>query len=130
MRYRTDYILGTDSSIFRNVSVRDPWHNLDHYMVLGCLTSAALMEHKWYLGGQKKLPLRTPTEPMREDDTFAALRMAVRTARPREVRRNNWISTEMWRLVNERVSARQDPAKGQALKRRLGCAISASLAED
>ena len=40
VRSRTDYILGTDSRLFRNVAVRYPRHNSDHYMVLGCLTSA------------------------------------------------------------------------------------------
>ena len=44
VRYRTDYILGTDSRLFRNVSVWDPRHNSDHYMVLGCLPSALLLE--------------------------------------------------------------------------------------
>ena len=39
---RTDYILGTDRHIFGNVSIRDPWNNSDHYMVLGCLPSASL----------------------------------------------------------------------------------------
>ena len=43
---RTDYILGTDRRLFRNVTVRDPWHNLDHYMVLGFLPSAPLLETK------------------------------------------------------------------------------------
>ena len=36
----------------------------------------------------------------------------------------------MWRLVNERVSARQDPRYGQAFKRQLGRAVKASLAAD
>ena len=40
MRSRTNYILGTDRRLFRNVAVRDPRHNLDHYMVLGFLPSA------------------------------------------------------------------------------------------
>ena len=40
VRSQTDYILGTDRRLFRNVAVRDPRHNLDHYMVLGCLPSA------------------------------------------------------------------------------------------
>ena len=31
---RTDYILGTDRRLFKNVSVQEPWHNSDHYMVL------------------------------------------------------------------------------------------------
>ena len=41
-----------------------------------------------------------------------------------------WISEATWRLINERVSARQDPAKDQSLIRRLGCAIEASLKGD
>ena len=46
VRSRTDYILGTDRRLFRNVSVRDPRHNSDHDMVLGCLPSAPLLETK------------------------------------------------------------------------------------
>ena len=130
VRTRTDNIMGTDRRLFGNVSVRDPRHNSDHYMVMGCLPSASLTEHKRYLGGRKKLPLRPPKEPTREDDAFAALRRAVPKAKAREARRNKWISEETRRLVNERVSARRDPAKGQALTRRLGRAIEASLAAD
>ena len=37
---------------------------------------------------------------------------------------------ETWRLVDKRVSARRDSAKGQAIKRRLGRAIKTSLAVD
>ena len=42
VRSRTDYILGTDRRLFWSVSVFDPRHNTDHYMVLGCLSSAPL----------------------------------------------------------------------------------------
>ena len=42
VRSRTDYILGTYHRLYWNVSVRDPRHNSDHYMVLGCLYSAPL----------------------------------------------------------------------------------------
>ena len=37
VRSRTDYLLGTNISLFRNVSVRDPRHNTDHFMVMGFL---------------------------------------------------------------------------------------------
>ena len=47
------YILGTDRLLFGNVSVRDPRHNSNHYMVLGCLPSAPLSETKRYLVGRK-----------------------------------------------------------------------------
>ena len=99
-------------------------------MVLGCLPSASPTEHKWYLGGRKKLPLRPPTKPTRKDNALASLRRAVPKAKAREARRNAWISAETWRLVDKRVSARRDPAKGQALKKRLGRAIKASLEAD
>ena len=74
---RTDYILGTDRSLFMNVSVREPRHNIDHFMVVGCLCSAPEREHIKYLVGRKKLPLQPRTEPMREDGIFAALRRVV-----------------------------------------------------
>ena len=42
VRSRTDYILGTDRRIFNNVTVRDPQHNSEHYLILGCLRGAPL----------------------------------------------------------------------------------------
>ena len=70
------------------------------------------------------------TEPTREDEVFMALRRAVPKARVREARKNEWISMETWRLVDKRVSARRDLEKRQAIKRRLGRIIKASLLED
>ena len=84
----------------------------------------------WYLGGRKKLLLRLPTDPAREDQIFAALRRAVPKARGRESRRNEWISVATWRLIDEIVSRHKDPAKGQKITRRLGRAIKASLTTD
>ena len=51
------YIPGTDLHLFWNVSIWDPWHNTDHYMVLGCLHRAPKREHTKYLTGRKQLPL-------------------------------------------------------------------------
>ena len=90
----TDYIMGTDRRLFRNVSVWDPWHNSDHYMVLGCLPSASLTEHKRYLGGSKRLPMRPPKNPTRVDQLSAALRRAVQKVQPYSARQNAWISEE------------------------------------
>ena len=81
VRSRTDYILGTDRHLFDNVSAQDPRHNSNHYMVLGCLPSASLTEHKQYLGRRKKLTLIPPKEPTREDNAFVALRRAVLKAK-------------------------------------------------
>ena len=56
VRSWTDYILGMDFRLFDNVSVRDPRHNSDHYMVLGCLHRASLREHARYQGGAQAPP--------------------------------------------------------------------------
>ena len=45
-------------------------------------------------------------------------------------RQNAWISAETRRLIDERVSTRRDPRYGQADRRRLGKAITASLTQD
>ena len=130
VRSRTDYILGTDSRLFNNVAVRDPRHNSDHYMVLGCLPSAPLLVTKRYLGGLKRWPVRPPTEPSRTDTLFAALRRAFPKPTPQEARRNAWISAETWRLIDKRVSTRRDPRYGKADRRRLVKEIKESLAQD
>ena len=130
VRSRTDYILGTDRRLFGNVSVQDPRKNSDHYMVLGCLPSASLTEHKRCLGGRKRWLMRPPTKPTQIDKLCAALLRAVPKAQPRAARQNAWISEETWRLVDKRVSAHRDPRKGRVLKCRLRRAVKASLAAD
>ena len=130
VRSLTDYILGTDRCLFRNIAVRDPRHNSDHYMVLGCLPSTLLTEHKRYLGGRKRWPVRPPGKPTRTDQLFPALWRAVPKAQPREARQNAWISEKTWGLIDERVSARRDPRYRQAFTRRIGKEVKNSLAED
>ena len=34
-RHRKDYIMESDCRLFRNMSVLDPRHNSDHYLILG-----------------------------------------------------------------------------------------------
>ena len=77
VRSWTYYILGKNLRLFWNLSVWDPRHNSDHYMVLGCLRSAPLREHSRYLEGPKRLPLRPLTSLTKKDEIFAALRRAV-----------------------------------------------------
>ena len=76
VRSRTDYILGKNCCLFRNVAVRAPRHNLEHYLVLGCLLSTPLREHTDYLGRRKRLPLHPPTTLTREDRLFKDLQRA------------------------------------------------------
>ena len=122
--------MGTDRHLFGNVSVLDPMHNSDHYMVLGCLHSASLKEHARYLGGRKKLTLCPLTKPMRQDTISAALQRAVTKPRAQKAQKNAWILAATWRIADERVSARRDLAKYQTLIWRLGRAIRTSLKTD
>ena len=122
----TDYILGTDCSLFRNVSVRDPRYNSDHYMVVGLLRGGTTREHIRYIAGRRRIPLTPPKRPMREDTLFGDLRRAVPKPHSQEQHRNAWISDETWKLVDERVTMSRKPwAKTEM--RRLGRAIQASL---
>ena len=89
-----------------------------------------LTEHKRYLGGNKRWPVRSPGEPTRTDQLFAALQRAVPKAQPRKARRNAWISETAWRLIDKRVSARRDRQYGQDFTRRLGKEVKKSLTED
>ena len=129
IRSRTDYLLGTDRSLFRNVAVQDPRHNSDHYMVVGHLRSETAWEHARYIKGRRKIPLKPPTEPTREDELFGDLRRSVPKPHERENHRNAWISKETWILSDERVSVGRG-TRVRARLRRLGQAIRAGLKGD
>ena len=58
VKSHTDYILGTEIRLLRNISVRDPQHNSDHFIVLGCLRGAAHWEHTIYPGRHQRFSLR------------------------------------------------------------------------
>ena len=73
VRSQTDYLLGTDRILFRNVAVRDPRHNSDHYMVMGLLRGGTVREHIRYIAGRRRIPLKPPKRPTREDSLFGDL---------------------------------------------------------
>ena len=100
LRSQTDYILDMYRHLFRDMSARDPRHNLDHYLVLGCICSASLSKHTKYLGRSTRLLLWTLTNPMRENRLFAELRRAISKTKAQEARRNAWILVDMWSLVD------------------------------
>ena len=77
IRSLTDYLLGTDQSLFKNVAVQDPRHSSDHCMVVGHLRGGSAREHVRYIRGQRRMPLLPPKEPTREDELFGDLRRAV-----------------------------------------------------
>ena len=94
IRSRTDYILGTDRSLFRNVAVRDPRYNSYHYMAVGLLKGGTASEHIRYIAERRRIPLKPPEQPTREDTLFGDLQRAVPKPQPQEQHRNAWISEE------------------------------------
>ena len=112
------------------MTIRDPQHKLEHYLVLGYLRGDPLREHTGYLGRRERLPLRPLTTPTREDGISADLPRAIPKPKAMEPHKNAWILATTWRLIDERFSTRQDPARDQALIRRLVRSINASLMED
>ena len=70
VRSQTDYILGTDQRLFRNVSAWDPRRNSDHYLIVGWLYSTTLRENSKYLGRHTRIPLRPPGNTNKEVSTL------------------------------------------------------------
>ena len=70
---RMEYILGTGCRLISNVAIQEPSHNSDRYTILGCLSSATLMEYTKFLVQLMHILLRPPTTPTIEDGIFAAL---------------------------------------------------------
>ena len=93
MRSRIDYILGYDRQIIQNVAVRDPRHNSNHFMFMGCLHGASPRNQLRYLGRWMRLPLRLPgcQTRMRADKIFAKLRSAMPKPDKQAVHHNLWI---------------------------------------
>ena len=82
MRSWTDYIMGTESHLFRNVVVQDAKHNTDHYLLLGCLCGSTPAAHSRYLERHTRFPIRTPETSDRVDHIFSELR--------RDIPRSPW----------------------------------------
>ena len=113
LRYWTYYILAMDFRLFRNLSVRYPRKNSDHYMILGCLRSTALREPTKYLGRHTRISIRLLTTLTIEVGIFAALWRSIPNPKAQEARENAWILADTWRLVDTRVSVLQDSVQDQ-----------------
>ena len=98
-------------------------------MVMGLLRGGTGQEHGKYIARRRRIPMKPPKRPTREDGLFGNLRRAVPKPQPREQHRNAWISKETWRLVDERLTMRGKP-RARTGMRRLGRAIQASLKGD
>ena len=96
VRSQTDYILVSERRIFQNVAVREPRHNSEHLMVIGCLRRASPREHSRYLGHKMRILLLPPGcwTTTRADKIFAELQRAAPKPDKRSARHNSWILAE------------------------------------
>ena len=60
VKSRTDYLLVTDHSLYKNLLVQYARHNNDQYLVFGCLRGASAWEHVYYLGNKCHFSLCPP----------------------------------------------------------------------
>ena len=94
VQYRMEYLLRTDCHLFWKVSVRDPWHTLNHLVVLGRLFGVAQRKHSRYLWWHQRFPIRPLQYHTQEVLWFYSLRQALPKQPPRELWKNECISDE------------------------------------
>ena len=110
VQFQTDYILGKYLRLFQDVAIRDPRHNLDHYMVLGCLMGEPAKDLTEYLRKARRLPLR----PIRRDlasaseKLFSDLNNNIPNNTLLERVRRAWISDETWADMDARVTSHRE----------------------
>ena len=79
------------------MAIRDPMHNYNHFMVMGCLRGSFQRDHSRYLR-QRTRPLLTITGSQvgkRADNIFAEFWSAVPNPDIRAAHHNSWILEEM-----------------------------------
>ena len=105
VRYRTDYILGTDSRLLQNIAVRDASNNMERYLVLGCLCRAAPDMNLRYLGRRTNFPVRPPETLDKADRMFAKIWWAIHRPPWWERHFQAWISPKTWSLIDASIEA-------------------------
>ena len=88
-------------------ALRDARHNIDHYLVFGCLCRATPAAHLCYLGRRTGFPIRPPATLDKVDRMFAKLQRDIPRPLWQELHRQAWISPETWSLINTRIEVHQ-----------------------
>ena len=112
---KPDYILDNKQQMFLNIVVRDPHHNSDHFMVLGCLLRYPLQENKIYLGSWWCFPLKLSVMAIgtRAYTLFRALRKVIPRPNPSTFPWTACISQDTWSHIDTRADRRRYPVRYQ-----------------
>jgi hypothetical protein len=130
---KCDYIMATDRRIFQYVRLKEPRYNSDHLMVTGGILSATRRENFECLRGRKSFPLRTTANLSEADQLHQQIKDSVDTNDTNVIRktREPWISEATWKLIDKRVSQRDnDQSITPVEKRRLRQRIRRALKKD
>mmetsp|Transcript_5724 Transcript_5724/g.8521 ORF Transcript_5724/g.8521 Transcript_5724/m.8521 type:complete len:1130 (+) Transcript_5724:164-3553(+) len=118
-----DYILSDTRRCFRNCQVLDPRFETDHRALLGVLELGPIWKHERYVKGRQTCPFRPPNAASqnRADRILADLVKATAPPVKEHGRGSSWISTETWRLIDQKALARKrgDRDAGRRLKHRV-----------
>jgi hypothetical protein len=101
-------------------------------MIIAILLSEPLRAHRSYTRARRAFPLHPPKggPQSKEDALFEELKGFI-ARRPVQVRKwNTWISTDTWRLVDQKAALRQSTMFSEQEKNRLQMLIHCSIRED
>ena len=123
----------SDQRLFQNVAFQQPRvHNLDHHAVIALISRGQVGRLKKYCRDRQMLPLTLPPLEEQDDLTWAFGELWKTCEDKGKLKRatHDWISTEMWILIEHRAMLHRTGHLCQAGRRRLTCQICSSLVCD
>ena len=127
VRYRKEFILGTDFHLFQNVSACHPRHSTYHCLVLGCLHGMTQREHQRHLRLRTMLSLYPPNWPSHGDYLLDPPPAGGSQEPARECAYAFCISEETWQVIYTRVSLWRPPDRYQYHLHNIGCRVRSLL---
>lgn len=104
-----DHILTDSKSDFTNCQIRIPRFDTDHYMLKCKMTLVSERSHRRYVGSRKAFPIpkQKPEEMSKADAILAELSEHAQHSRSHDGRQSSWISSETWKLIDQKAEARR-----------------------
>ncbi len=128
-----NYFFGreNDRQRFCRVSVRMPCYYSNHRALVAVIHAGGGEELKWYCQQTQQFPISLPRGPWKQlNAEYEELQWEVVPPPPRECPANNWITSEMWKLVDHRAMLRRKGMLSQTVARSLGQQVKAHLVAD
>lgn len=129
---RCDYIMADDRRYFSSVRIVSPrLYDSDHFAVVGVLSARPQREHRQYITGRKKFPLKVARGERNDADRLLkGIHSGAGDRPPVREREQSWISYETWRLVDQRAQGRREGTLSGREFRIISSPIRRSLQRD